>query len=205
MKAMAVKDDTQLGRPLKVLISLIRDEIDHAKRAVEEAWKPFESRVGEYLLEARPQVPQGQWESWVTKNFEFSVRTAHNWMQYAKKLPEYQSGTNRSDFVKPPSVSQLVRGNQDFASEPARSWQPPVRQILTNKITPGFVERMAQEKENSERELKLIRDLTIQMIDIGYKVLATKLHPDKGGEADAMSRLTRAKNRLKKLNSEEGL
>jgi hypothetical protein len=39
--------------------------------------------------------------------------------------------------------------------------------------------------------------LAMQLIDIGYKALATKLHPDKGGSGDAMSRLNEVRDRLK--------
>jgi DnaJ-class molecular chaperone len=39
--------------------------------------------------------------------------------------------------------------------------------------------------------------LAMQLIDIGYKALATKFHPDKGGSRDAMSRLNEVRDRLK--------
>ena len=36
-----------------------------------------------------------------------------------------------------------------------------------------------------------------RLIDIGYRVLAKELHPDKGGSKDAMSRLGRVRDRLR--------
>jgi hypothetical protein len=47
----------------------------------------------------------------------------------------------------------------------------------------------AQERQTQDEEIRLRRDLAKELIDIGYKALATRLHPDRGGSKDAMSRL----------------
>jgi hypothetical protein len=47
-------------------------------------------------------------------------------------------------------------------------------------------------------ERKAEAQLGLRLIDIGYKVLARELHPDKvGGSREAMTRLNRVKDRLK--------
>jgi hypothetical protein len=56
---------------------------------------------------------------------------------------------------------------------------------------------LAQEAKNRAQEHALQRELAIKLIDIGYKVLSTKLHPDKGGSAEAMSRLNAVRKLLK--------
>jgi hypothetical protein len=43
----------------------------------------------------------------------------------------------------------------------------------------------------------LHRDLALELIDIGFKALATRLHPDRGGSKDAMRRLNRVRDELK--------
>jgi hypothetical protein len=43
------------------------------------------------------------------------------------------------------------------------------------------------------------RKLTLEIINGGYKALAMKLNSDKGGSQDAMSRLSKMRNRLKRL------
>jgi hypothetical protein len=48
-----------------------------------------------------------------------------------------------------------------------------------------------QEERDAERKLALL------VIDTGFKALASKLHPDKGGSRDAMARLNRVRDRLK--------
>jgi len=41
------------------------------------------------------------------------------------------------------------------------------------------------------------RKLAVELIDIGYKALALKLHPDKGGSTASMMQLNRVRDRLK--------
>ena len=73
------------------------------------------------------------------------------------------------------------------------SWQQPVQQIAA-RVNVGA---LAREQQNKEREAQLIRNLSHQLIDIGYKVLASKLHPDKGGSPEAMARLNHVRKALK--------
>jgi hypothetical protein len=46
-------------------------------------------------------------------------------------------------------------------------------------------------------ETKLRRELAVQVIDLGYRTLATRLHPDRGGSTEAMARLNRARDVLR--------
>jgi hypothetical protein len=41
------------------------------------------------------------------------------------------------------------------------------------------------------------RELAVQLVDIGYRALAKRLHPDLGGSAEDMVRLNRARDELK--------
>jgi DnaJ-class molecular chaperone len=59
------------------------------------------------------------------------------------------------------------------------------------------VEAIAQEKQSRRDEVELHRELAQELIDIGYKALATRLHPDRGGSKDAMARLNRVREELK--------
>lgn len=55
-----------------------------------------------------------------------------------------------------------------------------------------------QLKSTQEREAQ--RQLSMRMIDVGYKALAKELHPDKeGGSSEAMSRLNRARHHQKQM------
>jgi hypothetical protein len=74
------------------------------------------------------------------------------------------------------------------------AWERPVRQAVST-FNP---EAYAKELQNRAKERELERKLALKLIDIGYKVLAAQLHPDKrGGSAEAMSRLNSVRTRLK--------
>lgn len=60
-----------------------------------------------------------------------------------------------------------------------------------------------QELRSKEKESKLRQELAKQLIDIGYKVLATRLHPDHGGSKEAMVRLNIVRESLSKLIKDE--
>jgi hypothetical protein len=61
------------------------------------------------------------------------------------------------------------------------------------------VTHLADERQSREAETKLHRDLAAQLIDLGYRALATRLHPDRGGSKDAMARLNAVRDELKSI------
>jgi hypothetical protein len=174
------KKDTGLTRPLKVLVPLIKDELEAGDAAGVEHYR----RAGEMLLEAKEQVEHGEWGAWVERNFHLSRRTASDYM----KLAERQNG-RRLPFS---SIEEAVHPNRN--NQPARSWHAPVQQIAARVN----YEALAQERESKAKEAELLHKLSIQLIDIGYRVLAAKLHPDKaGGSHEAMQRLNEVRRRLR--------
>ena len=66
-------------------------------------------------------------------------------------------------------------------------WHEPIKQVMCKVNTETFNRARAETQRAAERELQ--RRLARQLIDIGYKALASKLHPDKGGSREAMARL----------------
>jgi hypothetical protein len=59
-------------------------------------------------------------------------------------------------------------------------------------------ERLRNEDLIRQKEREADQKLALKIIELGYKALAKELHPDKGGSTDAMSRLTRARDHLRK-------
>ena len=45
------------------------------------------------------------------------------------------------------------------------------------------VPRLADERKKRDDEIKLHREMALQLIDLGYRAMATRLHPDRGGSA----------------------
>jgi hypothetical protein len=164
----------RIARPLKVLVPLIKTELAAGYEAGLEHYR----RAGEMLNEAKDQVSHGSWTRWLTRNFELSQTQARRYMRLARAVD------GDGDFKTTPEG--CFRSIKDVIGEhPARA----ASQIDFAAL------RQADLKRVGEHKLKL--DLAAQLIDIGFKVLASKLHPDKGGSPEAMTLLNEVRDELK--------
>ena len=179
MNADLKETGTSLTRPLKVLVPLIKEELDAGDTAGIEHYR----KAGEMLLEAKEQVAHGEWKGWVQRNFDRRLTTVRYYMRLAEEVKK----TPRRVFT---SVRQAVRPDEPSHGP---SWQQPVREIASRVN----VDALAKERQDREKEQRLLQTLSHQLIGIGYKVLASKLHPDKGGSAEAMARLNKVRDILK--------
>lgn len=185
--AIAVRKTAEVARPLKILIPLIQSELQMGNNAGREHYR----RAGVMLNEAKEQVPYGAWTKWLSKNFELSRSTAAVYMQWARSHEDALSrGARQPEFT---SLREM-RGDTERVREERRSkQQKDFRRVLREVARDDFV----QERQAREDEIKLHRDLAEELVDIGYRALATRLHPDRGGSKDAMSRLNRIRDDLK--------
>ena len=172
-----------IARPLKVLVPLIRDEV----QAGDEAGLEHYRRAGELLIEAKEQVPHGSWSRWLNKNFELSQPTALRYMRLAR-LAE----SNYAKFVGAERIESAL------GEQPRKERHAPWAKIrdVTDRVN---VTRLANERQALDDEIKLHRELALQLIDLGYRALATRLHPDRGGSRDAMTRLNTVRDELKSI------
>jgi hypothetical protein len=172
----------EVARPLRVLVPLIKEAISRGARASVEHYR----RAGAMLLEAKAQVPYGQWQAWLDDNFALSIKTAQAWMKLAR---EFALETRNPRFS---TLSDVAYPHKKGAVRPP-DWHAGVSEARDRVDA----DRLAQARQDEHRERRLMRALGLQLIDIGYKVLATKLHPDKGGSKEAMVRLNRVRDELK--------
>src|SRR5262245_57417191 len=170
----------QIARPLKVLVPLIKNELHVAHQVGLEHYR----RAGEMLIEAKDQVAHGSWARWLTKNFELSQTTAKRYMRLARAAEDDDSEIDPGGRF---SMKKII------GEKPARAAWNTVHEAA-DRIN---VTRLADERQSVEREIKWHRDLALQLIDLGYKALATRLHPDRGGSRDAMRRLNVVRDELK--------
>ena len=172
---------TAVARPVYELVPLIQKEINAGHLAGIEHYR----RAGEMLLEAKAQVAHGEWVAWIARNFRsgagksLSRTTAHYYMKLANPNVQRVEHSSLREAVG-------IRSN-------AASWRRPVQKIAA-QVNVAALTRDQQEKE---QEQQLLRKLSHQLIDIGYKVLAAKLHPDMGGSDEAMARLNHVRKVLK--------
>jgi hypothetical protein len=153
--------------PLPVLAELIKADLDAAEKAGIEHYRA----AGEKLLEAKSQLKHGEFGPWLKNNFNLSRQTANRYMAYAQKAP---TG----------AFSSLRDFRRQHYGESSRPHQPKMPKI--------DVEVLAQ---TALREAQRI--LALELIDIGYRALAKRFHPDKGGSKDVMTSLNEIRDRLK--------
>lgn len=176
------------ARPLKVLVPLIQAELQMGNNAGREHYR----RAGQMLIEAKEQVSRGGWGIWLSKNFELHAKTASVYMRWARAHEDNGRATPEAPYA---SLSQM-RGDTERERKERQSKQnQKFRRLLHDVARDDFV----QERQSRDNEIKLHRDLAEELVDLGYRALATKLHPDRGGNKDAMTRLNRVRDELKQF------
>jgi len=182
---------TQVGRPLHVLVPLIKQDIKDGDEAAKQAGLRYYIAAGEKMNEAQEQMSPKEFGPWLRRNFPTtSHRVANLWMQAARNNPSADRGS-----ALPRSLRRAIQnaGNPNFGK--ASPWHSDVKKALNGIDIETLSRRQNELKRAEEREAH--RKLALQLIDIGFKALATKLHPDKGGSPQAMTRLNQVRDRLK--------
>lgn len=173
-----VRTQSQVARPIKTLVPLIKDELAEADAAGLEHYR----QAGEMLIEAKDQISHGSWSPWLKKNFELSQDTARRYMRLAR-IDDFK--TVLKDGI---GLYEAIGQKQGRAK-----WKPLFE--ATDRVN---VTRLADERQTRDHEIKLHRELALKLIDLGYRAMATRLHPDsRGGSKDAMRRLNVVRDELK--------
>ena len=190
--------DKQVARPLREISAEIKRVFKEGKAAAEEVWRPHEERIGLLLIEAKTHFPDGKgFPDWFeAQDFGFSYSTGKRWRQFATSLqdvPDFVRDKIFSPTEKPLRVSHIVdrHGYVNPSNVRAAEMARIHREATAN------AERFMAKRRDLAKEIALIKAIALKIIDAGYKVLATKMHPDKGGSHDAQRRLNAARAKLK--------
>jgi hypothetical protein len=181
-----IKNDGQLARPLKVLVPLIKEEME----AGDEAGLPHYIKAGQMLIEARDQLPHGEWGVWLKRNFGKSRAAAYNYI----KLAEHKGKVD----LRSTTLHDIVRPNAPKTHRTGPEWLPEMKERMERLN----LEKLSKPVTDEASREKLKRKLALDIIDIGYRALSTKLHPDKGGSREAMATLNDARDDLKEAVSD---
>jgi hypothetical protein len=185
-----IEEGRQVARSLKVLVPLIQDELILGTRAGMEHYVA----AGQMLNEARfsGQVALGSWGRWLKDNFRLGRKTANDYMRIAERvekegsvcLSEIQS-IDEAVGRTPRTIKSVTKKNK--------------LKSLFDGVEKVNVPRLSNERQSLEVEIKLHRDVALQLIELGYRAMATRLHPDAGGSKDAMARLNAVRHELKEI------
>jgi hypothetical protein len=190
MADLQVADAREIARPLKVLEPLIRSDFEAAERV----GMPYYRAAGEKLVEARDGPFAGnvsQFYQWARRRFGRSKTQIRLYTKLVTHVPKRAAAPPQSldEFRR-----ELGHKAQATTGRLRRAWQADVQKNID--AARARQARLAEEELTRQQERKAERDLALKLIDIGYKVLARELHPDKGGSRDAMARLNRVRKHL---------
>jgi hypothetical protein len=173
---------------LKEIPKLIRDNLYGIKRN----WQV----IGELLMEAKflfeedgkseRQIASDFWEWFENQGFNFSRSTGDKNMQAVAKFLKLKATERRT--LRPSVTGTLYPDYQ----HPKEEIEAKVRKSVE------MSRRMLEQGALRRDEEDLVRKLALQIVDIGFKTLSSRFHPDrKGGSHDAMRRLNEARRLLK--------
>lgn len=186
-----MSEDRALARPLKVLTPLLDELIKEYHEAVENVALETRRAAGAILNEAKVHHRTVRdWDTYVRRR-GLSPSTADRWMALDTVASQRSPGPGRQLFKKGETLEGVTgESRTPRIAEPI--YYQPVQKVLNSVNT----EALAGEVESVRKERELVRDLGMQLIKIGFRVLAAKLHPDKGGSSEAMARLNKVKSIL---------
>lgn len=219
------------ARELSQIKREVDAELHAGHVATEKTAEPFRIRVGKLLLEAREQciINFGRnkglaaWRDWVctiqnpATGAPLLTSSAERWVAAAGLRL-----TNKADAQK---TDRALTDSRDpnhakHHKEAHRGWGYG-REFLGDSLqgaskedrkarVKAFQEEQKQERarkdadrKDVERESRLRLKLATEIVDSGYRVLATQLHPDKaGGSHEAFARLADVAKHLRSLVKE---
>ena len=214
MTAMArMRELEEAPRHSKELAPLIKEQVEMGDLAAEEAGMPFYREAGGLLEEARlsKKIAGEYSEDWFeeycranTKTRRFpegrGVDACGRWIRAHREKVAALEHTTKKGKSRPhggPRLSNTLdelRG-QSSTGRVFREWTAPV-----DDLADMARRQQARAAEDRETEQKRKQQLARKLIDIGFKVLAKELHPDKmGGSNEAMVRLSEVRKALMRV------
>ena len=168
--AASISPDDARGEAAARPLPVLAKLIQKDLADAEAAGMEYYRAAGEKLIEAKLQLNYGESGAWVKQNFKISQPTSYRYMAMARHL-----NNSRANY----SESQ----NEFFRKKKSSGKSGSKKKTIGN--------------EGDEQELR--RKLALEIIAIGYKALAKKLHPDNGGPTEEMARLNEVRDRLKSV------
>jgi hypothetical protein len=102
-----------------------------ARSAVEHA-----INAGNLLIEAKAQCPHGRWGTWISENFEGSIRTAQAYMRIAREWPELAEANTQT------SAHLSIDGALKALAEPKESDPEPEPEPMDTNQTRASLEKL---------------------------------------------------------------
>jgi hypothetical protein len=160
-------------------------------------------RVGETLLYVKEDMDDlPRFHAWVAENIRnptdgrpLSIASVDQYMLVARRTSKRLGKKHGDIYIKPTAtttMTEVIEATQPSREKPRTrravpDWEPVVREELESPF------------KARRTDARQINDLARRIISLGYKALATQLHPDKpDGDAHLFTLLGKAKIELMK-------
>lgn len=194
---------TEIARTPTELAPLIKAQIEFGDIAAEEAGMPHYRRAGGMLIEAKAGLNGTEtFKRYCERTTGKTYRQCKRYMVAYREVVQIENTRRSSGLASPPVLSTSLRAAQGQSQagqssaapnlQARREWTAPVDDAV--RIAREQQSRAADDRATEQRRKQ---ELARKLIQIGYRVLAQELHPDRmGGSRDAMTRLNEVRSRL---------
>lgn len=117
--------------------------------------------IGKRLLEAKEQLPHGQWEAWLEKSVEFTPRTARNFMKIASEFDSNRKLVSDLPYTKLLALLQLPpEEREEFIAEPhtVNGREKTVDEMTKRELQAAIKEKNEAVKARKEAEWELSKE-----------------------------------------------
>jgi len=159
--------------------------------------KGFEdyARAGRRLKILRERIAPGQWTKSLKEKLDITTATAGRYIRFAENLESLDDGSARRRAPR-----TLSEGSGDHRPHHQASWFAAAREEHAQRAQ--HAKATAHHASTSQREARwaetrAVRARATEIIDAGYRIVAGKYHPDKGGSHAEMSRTNKARDSLR--------
>ncbi len=194
-----VHTELELRSP-RELAPLIKEQVQLGDLASKEAGMPYYRKAGGLMEEARAGVKIEGKQTFTEYCEDVSGKsysTCQSWIRaYNEQVAQIEDARKKrkrgSTLPLSNSLREMKGTSQAGKYRPFREYQKEV-----DKAAETARKQQLKAADDRATEQKRKQELARKLIDIGFRVLAKELHPDKmGGNKDAMSRLNEVRKRL---------
>lgn len=186
----------ELQRPIEVIETEINFYKNQTATGIIE--------IGKRLIEAKAQLPHGEWGKWLEEKVEFTDRTAQRFMKVADEFPTSMSYLGTSKLFKlldvPPDQRTDFINSNPIDEMTTRQLQEAIK---AKKQADLKIEDLEQKLQSKPKEVEVVRELEIVIPPPDYKETKSELEKLKNNLELAELEKQQLQRRLKEETNPE--
>ncbi|WCH46408.1 DUF3102 domain-containing protein [Lysinibacillus sp. OF-1] len=140
---------------------VIAAEINAIKFQTQTMMLQASSEIGKRLIEAKEQLPHGEWGNWLKENVEYSQSTANNLMQIHVEYSSNSQAFGNLSYSKAVALLGIDAEDREVFLQ-----ENDVDEMSTRELQKVIKEKQKLEKEMAKREADAIKEKSLLEKDI---------------------------------------